>query len=147
MLHDDVAIGLAALAVKLGAIAESAGNPTITAEFDAARDSLSRVIDYVRDIGAAIYPPVLAYYGLGPVLRSIAERRDLRLRLDLPRRELHADARIRTALLVVDHLHTLCPGTFVKVRVRGRRFVRVRMTETRSGGAGRRERRAVLRCE
>jgi signal transduction histidine kinase len=146
-LHDDVAIRMAALVLKLGVIAQSAGDPRVSAELDAVRDVLCQVVDDLRDIGAAIYPPLLAGSGLGPALRSVAERRDLSLRLDLPRHDLGAEARSRTALFVVDHLHRLEPGTSVTVRVRGRRFVRVHITGERTGRFGRRRHWAVLRCE
>jgi signal transduction histidine kinase len=146
-LHDDVAMGMAALVLKLGVLAQSAGDPRVCAELDAVQHLLCRVIDDLRRIGAAIYPPLLAGSGLEPALRSVAERRDLPLRLDLPRHDLGAEARSRTALFVVDHLHRLGPGTSVTVRVRGRRIVRVRITEERTGRSGRRRHWAVLRCE
>lgn len=145
-LHDDVAMGMAALVVKLGVITDSARDPRVSAELDSVRNILCQVIDDLRVIGAAIYPPLLAGSGLEPALRSVAERRALPLRLDLPRRDLAGDVRSRTALFVVDHLHRLGPGTSVTVRVRGRRFVRVRITEERTGRFGRRRHWAVLRC-
>jgi signal transduction histidine kinase len=145
-LHDEVAIAMAALVLKLGVIARPAGDSRVSAELDAVQDILCQVIDDLRRIGAAIYPPLLAGSGLEPALRSFAERHDLPLRLDLPRHDLGAEARSRTALFVVDHLHRLAPGTSVTVRVRGRRFVRVRITEERTARSGRRRRWAVLRC-
>nr|WP_042183549.1 hypothetical protein [Kibdelosporangium sp. MJ126-NF4]CEL15637.1 putative two-component system sensor kinase [Kibdelosporangium sp. MJ126-NF4]CTQ90324.1 putative two-component system sensor kinase [Kibdelosporangium sp. MJ126-NF4] len=146
-LHDDVAIGMAALTLKLDLIATSTVDPATGAEIDATRVALCRIIDDLRKVGTSIYPPVLVSAGLKPALGSVAESLDLRLRLDLPARDLGEDAKSRTGLLVADHLHTLCPGTFVTVRVRGRRFVRVRITAERPGEPGRHTHRAVLRCE
>jgi signal transduction histidine kinase len=146
-LHDDVAIGMSSLAIRLDLLAESATDPSVNAELVAVRLALCDVIEDLRQIGATIYPPVLDGAGLGPAVRSVAERRDLRLRLELPRHDLGAEARTRTGLLIVDHLNTLCPGTSVTVRVRGRRFVRVHITEQRPGQQGRHRHRAALRCE
>jgi signal transduction histidine kinase len=145
-LHDGAAADMSALALELGLISMAAEDPDTEARIDAALGMLRRTIDDLRGIGSALYPPVLVSAGLEPALRSVAERRDLRLRLDLPRRELGVEARSRTGLLVVDHLHTLCPGSAVRIRVRGRRFVRVHITDEQPGWPGPRHHRAVLRC-
>jgi signal transduction histidine kinase len=145
-LHDGAAADMSALALELGLLSMSAENPDTEARIDTALGMLRRAIDDLRGIGATLYPPVLVSAGLGPALRSVAERRDLRLRLDLPRRELGVEARSRTGLLVADHLQTLCPGSAVRVRVRGSRFVRVHITDVQPGRPGLRHHRAVLRC-
>lgn len=145
-LHDGAAAGMSALALELGLISMSATDPRLGAKIDAAQDLLRRAIDDLRVLGTALYPPVLASAGLGPALRAVAEHRDVRLRLDLPRRELGADASSRVGLLVSDHLHTLCQGSAVRVRVRGRRLVRVHIADLRPGWSRLRHHRAVLRC-
>lgn len=145
-LHDGAAADMSALALELGLISMSAEDPDTEARIDTALGMLRRAIDELRGIGAALYPPVLVSAGLGPALRSVAERCDLRLRLDLPRRELGVEARSRTGLLVADHLHTLRPGSAVRVRVRGSRLVRVHITDAQPGRPGRRHHRAVLKC-
>jgi hypothetical protein len=145
-LHDGAATGISALAVELGVISISTNDPGLGARIDAVHGIVHRILDDLRVVGAILYPPVLVSAGLGPALRAVAERCDLRLRLDLPRHDLGAEARSRTGLLVADHLWTLCPGTAVRVRVRGRRFVRVRITEEQPGRPGPRHYRAVLRC-
>jgi signal transduction histidine kinase len=145
-LHDGAAANMSALALQLGLISMAADDPDTEARLDAALSMLRGAIDDLRGLGTALYPPVLVSAGLGPALRSVAERRDLRLTLDLPRRELGVEARSRTGLLVVDHLHTLSPGSVVGVRVRGRRLVRVHITDEQPGRSGPRRHRAVLRC-
>jgi hypothetical protein len=145
-LHDGAAADMSALALELGLLSMSAEDPQTEARIDTALVVLRRAIDDLRGIGATLYPPVLVSAGLGPALKSVAERRDVRLTLDLPSRELGVDARSRTGLLVADHLRTLCPGTAVRVRVRGRWLVRVHITDVQPGRAGLRHHRAVLRC-
>ena len=145
-LHNGAAAGLSALALELGLISMSVNDPRLGARIEAAQGMICRVLDDLRRIGAALYPPVLVSAGLGPALRAIAEGRDLRLRLDLPRHDLGAEAHSRTGLLVADHMHTLCPGSVVRVRVRGRRLVRVHIADRQPGRPGVRHHRAVLRC-
>jgi hypothetical protein len=144
-LHDGVATGLSALALELDLAAMSTKDPVLGARIDDARGTVFRVVDDLRRLSGTIYPPVLRGGGLGPALRAVAERRDLRLSLDLPRHDLCEEAWTRTGLLVADHMHTLSAGTAVRVRVRGRRLVRVLITE-RSPGWSKRRNRAVLRC-
>lgn len=145
-LHDGVAIGLSALAVRLELIATSTGDALARSDIDAAREAVCGIVDNLRGIGVAIYPPLVSA-GTAASLHAIADRLGLALRLDLPRRDMDPNARTRTVLLVSDYLHTLCPNTSVRVRVRGRRLVRVLITQRRVGGLpGRRGHRAVLRC-
>lgn len=130
VLHDDVAIGMSALTVELELIARAASDPVLGARIEAARDSVCRLVDDVRRVGAMIYPPVLRGVGdLGATLLSVAERLGLRLRLDLPRYELATEAKVRAGLFVADLMYTLSPQTTVAVRVRGRNWVRVRVTK------------------
>lgn len=146
VLHDGAAAGMSALALELGLISMASDDPRLGARIDAAQGLLHRAIDDLRGIGTALYPPVLVSAGLGPALRALAENRDLRLRLDLPSHELDTDVRSRVGLLVADHLHTLGSGSAVRVRVRGRRFVRVRISDQQPGRPRPRHHRAVLRC-
>lgn len=145
-LHDGAAADMSALALELGLISMAADDPNTSTRVDAALDLLRRALDDLRGIATALYPSVLVSAGLGPALRAVAERRDLRLRLDLPRRELGAEASSRTGLLVTDHLHTLRPGSAVRVRVRGRWLVRVHITDQGPDRPDLRHHRAVLRC-
>ena len=142
-MHDEVTVGLAALALRLGELAEP---PDGDGELRTARALRRRILDVVRRIGLGSYPPLLTHPDLEPALRSGAERRALRFSLDLPRHRLAPEIRCRAGLFIVDHLQSLSPGTFVAVRVRGRRLVRVRITEERNGRGSRREHWAVLRC-
>lgn len=146
ILHDGAAADMSALALELGLISMAADDPHTEARISAALATLSRAIDDLRGLGSTLYPPVLVSAGLAPALRSVAERRDLRLRLELPRHELGVEARSRTGLLVADHLRTLRPGSAVRVRVRGRRFLFVHITDLQPGWRVPRHHRAVLRC-
>lgn len=145
-LHDGAVTDISALALELGMISATAGDIRVEERIAAAQSRVSDILDDLRRVGSLIYPPVLASSGLGPGLVAVAERRGLRLLLDLPRAELGTEARSRAGLLVADHFHTLRPGSLVRVRVRGRRIVRVSITDQEPGAASRREHRAVLRC-
>ncbi|MEV0698011.1 histidine kinase [Saccharopolyspora sp. NPDC050389] len=142
-LHDGPAASLSALAIELGLISATAGHPQLAARIDALRDTVCLLVDRMRLLGATIHPPALAA-GLEPAWLSVAEHCDLRLRLDLPGHDLGTQASARTGLLVADHLRTLESGTTAQVRVRGRKFVRVHITEQRPGSAQRRHFRAML---
>ncbi|MFC4852594.1 histidine kinase [Actinophytocola glycyrrhizae] len=145
-LHDGAVADMSALALELGMISATAGDARVEERIAAAQDRVTDILEDLRRVGSVIYPPVLATAGLGPGLLAVAEHRGLRLLLDLPRAELCAEARSRAGLLVTDHFHTLRPGSVVRVRVRGRRIVRVSISDQEPGGTARREHRAVLRC-
>jgi hypothetical protein len=130
VLHDEVAIGLSAMVLRLDLISSATGDDDeLAAKVGAARGTLCQVIEDVRRLGGLVYSPVLRGSGLAPALRAAAEHRELRLRLDLPVYDLDVDTQNRVGLLVTDRLHTLGPGTGVHVRVRGRKLVRVWITE------------------
>jgi hypothetical protein len=144
-LNEGPAAGLSALAVELDLFSAVVGDLRLASRVEVLRESVCVLIENVRQLGGMIHPPVLAE-GLEPTCLSVAERYDLLLGLDLPEHELGPQARVRTGLLVADHLRTLEPGTSVRVRVRGRRVVRVRISERRPGSSVRRNLRAVLLC-
>ena len=130
VLHDEVAIGLSAMVLQLDLLSAVASADTaLTTRVGAVRVAVCHVIEDVRRLGGVVYSPVLRGSGLAPALRATAELREVRLRLDLPTYDLGVAAQSRVGLFVTDRLHRLCPGTGVRVRVRGRRFVRVRITE------------------
>ncbi|MEU3269276.1 histidine kinase [Saccharomonospora sp. NPDC006951] len=145
-LHDGAVAEISALTLELGVISAATDDEDVRNRLAEAQGRITSILGALRDVGSVIYPPVLATTGLGPGLRAVAESRGLRLWLDLPRTELGDEARSRTGLLIADHFHTLRPGSVVRVRVRGRRLIRVRITDRQPGGGLPRERRAVLRC-
>lgn len=145
-LHDGAAAGMSALALELGLISIETVDPGLGERIDAAQGMLRRVLEELRGIGTTLYPPVLVSGGLDAALGNLAGYRDQRLLLDLPKHELDLEARSRVGLLVADHLYTLCPGSSVRVRVRGRRFVRVHISDFQPGRLRPRHHRAVLRC-
>jgi glucose-6-phosphate-specific signal transduction histidine kinase len=128
-LHDEVAVGMSAIAAQLDLVAVASADPDLDDKIGSVRATLCRVVEHVRDVGKSVFPPVLGGTDFSAALTAIADHRDVKLQLDLPSYELHAQARARVGLLVCDHLNTLSPGTVVRVRVRGRRLVRVRITE------------------
>lgn len=146
VLHDGAVSEMSTLALELGMISAAVDDAGMEASVDAVRSRVTNVLDDLRWIGSVIYAPVLASAGLGPGLRAVAERRDLRLILDLPRDELGRDAGSRVGLLVADHFQTLRPGSVVRVRVRGRRFIRVSIADHQPDGTRPRVHWAVLRC-
>ncbi|MDQ3788461.1 MAG: hypothetical protein M3422_14615 [Actinomycetota bacterium] len=145
-LHDGAVADISVLALELGMISAATADALVEAKVAAAQARVLAILDDLRRVGSVIYPPVLASAGLGPGLRAVAEHQGLRLLLDLPAAELGAEARSRTGLLIADHLQTLPAGSVVRVRVRGRRLVRVHITDQQPGATQRREHRALLRC-
>ncbi|MFI7672983.1 hypothetical protein [Actinophytocola sp. NPDC049390] len=146
-LHDGAVADISVLALELGMISATSGDVRVEEKVAAAQERVMAILENLRRVGSMIYPPVLASSGLGPGLRAVAEHQGLRLlRLDLPAGELGAEARSRAGLLIADHFQTLRQGSLVSVRVRGRRLVRVHITDQEPGAAQRREYRALLRC-
>ncbi|MGW5646250.1 hypothetical protein ACWEV3_39705 [Saccharopolyspora sp. NPDC003752] len=146
-LHDGPAEGLSALAIELALISATAGDRQLAVRIAEMGGTVCQLVDRLRLLGAAIYPPTL-HAGLEPAWTSVAEHCDLRLRLDLSNHDLDAHASARVGLLVADYLRTLEPGTTVQVRVRGKRFAQVHITEQRPdpNSAQRRRFWAVLVC-
>ncbi len=146
-LHDGAVADISVLALELGMISATAADARVEEKVAVAQERVMAILENLRRVGSVIYPPVLASAGLGPGLRAVAEHQGLRLLLlDLPAGELGAEARSRTGLLIADHFQTLPPGSLVCVRVRGRRLVRVHITDQEPGATQRREHRALLRC-
>lgn len=142
-LHDGAASELSAVALDLGMLAASSDAGT-ESKVDMARSKVTKSLDELRWVGSVIYPSVLASAGLGPALRAVAERRNLKLTLDLPTEELGEEACSRAGLLAADHFQTLPERSAVRVRVRGKRIVRVTITEEHDGQI--RNHRAAFRC-
>jgi glucose-6-phosphate-specific signal transduction histidine kinase len=139
VLHDEVAIGLSAMVLRLDLISAVADEDSeLAAKVGVARVSVCQLIEDVRRLGGIVFSPVLRGSGLAPALRAAAEYRELRLRLDLPAHDLDVEAQSRVGLLVMDRLNTVCSDAEVRVWVRGRRLVRVRITEKRPGRPARR---------
>ncbi|MGX7828870.1 histidine kinase [Actinokineospora sp. 24-640] len=142
LLHDGPALRVSALALELGLLDVNLTDPAGRRQLDAAQDTVRGVLDDLRTLGEALYPPVLTGAGMEAALRSVAERRDIALTVDA--RGLAGRDHRRAALLVADHLRSLCPRTAVSVRLRGgRRLVRVSVT---AHGDVPSRRWAVVRC-
>ena len=146
-LHDEIAVGLSATLLQLDVLARAGDDRLDRARLDRLRDELRQAIDDARALGRVVFSPVLRSSGLAAAAQAVAEYRHLRLHMDLPDRELDQGTQGRIGLLVVDHLHGLVPvtGLRVRVRVRGRRLVRVHIVEDRPGSWARHY-WAVLAC-
>ena len=74
-LHDGAQQQLIALAIQLGLLAESAGDPDlIRAAIPELKAQLSTALDDLRALARGIYPPLLAEQGLAMALRAQAAR-------------------------------------------------------------------------
>lgn len=147
LLHDGALSKTSALALELGMIGAETDDPKVDARLADAQRRVSYIVDDLRLVGSMLYPPVLAGAGLEDGLRAVAEAAGLRVELDVPSVPLGEEARSRIGLVVADHFHTLPPGSVTSVRVRGRRLVRISITQRRDGATLPRWHWAVLRCE
>lgn len=84
-LHDGAALRISALALRLGLV--RCRLPEDDAELheavDGVQDELHAVLQELRGIAAALYPPLLDEAGLGPALREEAGRRGVPVTLDV----------------------------------------------------------------
>lgn len=78
-LHDGPALRLSTLSIELGLAVVELRDPAARARLRRLQREVEVIAEELRDIGAAIYPPVLAAAGVGPALRAYAERRRLPL--------------------------------------------------------------------
>ena len=72
-LHDGVQQRLVSVRIKLGLVAEGAGDVT-RGELDGIGDGIDEVIDEVREVAHGLYPPVLADQGLLAALEAARRR-------------------------------------------------------------------------
>ncbi|MBP2365570.1 sensor histidine kinase [Pseudonocardia parietis] len=85
-LHDGAALRISALALRLGLVrCRLPDDDTELHEaVDGVQDELHAVLQELRGIAAALYPPLLDEAGLGPALREEAGRRGVRVTIDVP---------------------------------------------------------------
>ncbi|WP_329791568.1 hypothetical protein V1227_06505 [Lentzea sp. DG1S-22] len=145
-LHDGPALRVSALALELALISGSVSDPKVRDLVVGAQDEVCRIADELREVGGAIYPPLLVSAGVETALRAVAERQRVWFTIQVDESGMDDLTRTRLCLLLADHLRSLPPGTALSARVRGgRHLVRVRVREWR-GGRLPRQRWAVLRC-
>ncbi len=85
-LHDGAALRISALTLQLGLFRHRI--PETEASLDSSIDELQNelhaVLQELREIAAALYPPLLDDAGLGPALREEAERLGVRATISVP---------------------------------------------------------------
>ncbi|GLZ38953.1 histidine kinase dimerization/phosphoacceptor domain-containing protein [Actinokineospora sp. NBRC 105648] len=133
-LNDGPAQRVAALSVELGLLSVDLTDPALTGRIAGLQCALDTVLAELREIGGALYPPVLTSDGFGPALHAVAERRGVALAVRGEAREGYdVDTQAAACLAVADHLRSVPPETRVGVRVsRGLGSMRVHVTEERA---------------
>ncbi|WP_100500912.1 sensor histidine kinase [Geodermatophilus chilensis] len=84
-LHDGASLRISALVPQLGVVRTRVpdAQPDLDASIEGLQDQLHTVLQELREIARAIYPPVLDEAGLGPALRDHAEHTDVVVRVDV----------------------------------------------------------------
>lgn len=121
-LHDGASLRISALVPQLGVVRNRvpAARPDLDASISDLQDQLHTVLQELREIARAIYPPVLDEAGLGPALRDHAEHLDLAVCVDVGTERLGPAVEGAAYFAVADSLAALPPGR-PPVWVRGRR--------------------------
>jgi signal transduction histidine kinase len=83
-LHDGPALRIAALTLRLGVLARTAGDATrdLPHDIEELQVQLHIVLQELRAIADQIYPPLLQEAGLGAALRELASNAQLPVRVD-----------------------------------------------------------------
>ena len=115
-LNDGPAQRVAALAVELGLMSVNLTDPVLSGRIADVQGVLESVLEELRDLGSALYPPVLAGGGLEEALYAVAERCGVVVVVDSA--PIDPGQRAPACLAVADHLRSLPPGSLVGVRVR-----------------------------
>lgn len=84
-LHDGASLRISALVPQLGVVRTRVpeARPDLDASIEGLQDQLHTVLQELREIARAIYPPVLDEAGLGPALRDHAEHVDVPVHVDV----------------------------------------------------------------
>ena len=84
-LHDGASLRISALVPQLGVVRNRVpeARPDLDASIEGLQDQLHTVLQELREIARAIYPPVLDEAGLGPALRDHAEHLDVPVHVDV----------------------------------------------------------------
>jgi signal transduction histidine kinase len=84
-LHDGASLRISALVPQLGVVRTRVpeAQSDLDASIEGVQDQLHTVLQELREIARAIYPPVLDEAGLGPALRDHAEHLDVCVRIDV----------------------------------------------------------------
>jgi signal transduction histidine kinase len=82
-LHDGPALRIAALALRLGLLAEKAGGD-LQPDIEDLQTQLHLALSELRAIAEQIYPPLLHAAGLGPAVAELAAQLRISVRVDAP---------------------------------------------------------------
>jgi signal transduction histidine kinase len=84
-LHDGASLRISALVPQLGVVRTRVpeARPDLDASIEGLQEQLHTVLQELREIARAIYPPVLDEAGLGPALRDHAEHLDVPVHVDV----------------------------------------------------------------
>ena len=84
-LHDGASLRISALVPQLGVVRTRVpeARPDLDASIEDLQDELHTVLQELREIARALYPPVLDEAGLGPALRDHAEHLDVPVHVDV----------------------------------------------------------------
>ncbi|HEX2074408.1 MAG TPA: histidine kinase [Geodermatophilus sp.] len=82
-LHDGAALRISALVPQLGVVRNRLPEavPELQSLIDGLQDQVHLVLQELREVARAIYPPLLAEAGLGPALREFADRAEVPVRV------------------------------------------------------------------
>ncbi len=117
-LHDGASLRISALVPQLGVVRTR--QPDLDASIEGLQDQLHTVLQELREIARAIYPPVLDEAGLGPALRDHVEHTDVVVRVDVGPERLGPAVEGAAYFAVIGCLAALPPGS-PPVEVRARR--------------------------
>jgi hypothetical protein len=81
-LHDGPALRLSALSLRLGLLRNDQGGDGWERGLDEVAVELGAALQELREVAAAIYPPLLDEAGLGPALRELATATGVSARID-----------------------------------------------------------------
>ena len=121
-LHDGASLRISALVPQLGVVRTRVPGPQpdLDASIEGLQDQLHTVLQELREIARAIYPPVLDEAGLGPALRDHAEHLDVPVRVDVGPERFGPAVEGAAYFAVTDCLAALPPGR-LPVEVSARR--------------------------
>ncbi|RFU22480.1 histidine kinase [Geodermatophilus marinus] len=112
-LHDGASLRISALVPQLGVVRNRvpAAHRDLDASIEGLQDQLHTVLQELREIARAIYPPLLDEAGLGPALRECAERAEVPVRVDVAPGRYGAAVEGAAYFAVADCLAALLPGS------------------------------------
>jgi hypothetical protein len=85
-LHDGASLRISALVPQLGVVRNRVpeARPDLDASIEELQDQLHTVLQELREIARAIYPPLLDLAGLAPALKEFADRVPVSIRVEVP---------------------------------------------------------------